>query len=373
MYAAITINGDIIYANDLKEKVNQPTIYCPTCQQELTHKISSTGKGYFSHITSCQSDTQVRYTQESQTHLSAKRLLQNSLEAAGYAVQIEYPIESVQQIADVFVFNDKSRSPKQVIEFQKVPIGSEMIRFRTQNYLRVVDTCIWLIDEEIFKGGYRQTWLQTMIYYSTVIGFYWQALNVSKEEWVIKFKMPIIYQSHRIQLCEKRLSLKEPIGCQWEFPDNYLNGKGKVHYPIYRRPQRKATYFKQLKELMTQNTYQKDIRELYAKGVLLQALPQWMVIEKWQILVFKTPGWLCLAWCFTLLKDYGYKSFTKSDLERDINVLVHEGHLKLADMPLVKENLVSLFVPNLINLLLEKELLERVGFQRWQLHSKLWV
>ncbi|MGO4940271.1 competence protein CoiA [Fundicoccus sp. Sow4_D5] len=369
MYAAITSDGQIIYANEMKETAEQPTFYCPTCQQVLTHKISSTGKGYFSHLTSCQNDLPARHTQESETHLTAKRLLQNTLEASGYAVQIEHPIEIAQQIADVYLLNSHSLTPRQVIEFQRVPIGAELIRSRTQNYLQAVDKCTWLIDEEVFKGGYRQTWLQTMVAYSSVLGFHWQALNVSKREWVIKFKMPIIYQAHRIQLSEKRLDLDVPLYNVWEFPENYVNDK--VHYPLYRRPQRQSTYYRQIKQIMTQSTYQKAIRDLYAKGVLLQTLPQWMVMERWQMLVFKSPGWLCLAWCFYLISQCEHDSFTKTDLENGIHALVQAGHLVMADMPLIEEDLVSLLVPSLVNLFLEKELIERAGYHRWKLHTKV--
>lgn len=369
MYAAITSDGEIIYANDFKDTGQQPTFYCPTCHQLLTHKISSTGKGYFSHITSCLSDSPIRSTQESQTHLTAKILLQNTLEASGYAVSIEQPIETAQQIADIYFFSSRSATPRQVIEFQRVPIGAELIRTRSQNYLQAVDKCTWLIDEEIFEGGYRQTWLQTMVNYSSILGFYWQALNVPKNEWVIKFKMPIIYQAHRIQLCEKRFNLELPLPSIWEFPENYV--KDNIHYPVYRRPYRQTTYFRQLKQLMTQDTYQKAIRALYTKGILLQTLPQWMVIERWQILMFKSPGWLCLAWCFYLIKQYEETSFTKAELEKDIQGLLQAGHLVLADMPLVEEDLVSILVPSLISLFLEKELLERAGHQRWKLHPKV--
>lgn len=369
MYAAITSDGEIIYANTLEDTVQQPTFYCPICQQVLIHKISSTGKGFFSHLSSCQNNSPLRNTQESDTHLTAKILLKSTLEASGYMVQIEQPIETAQQIADVYLFNSQSLHPRQVIEFQKVPISPELIRTRTLNYLEDVDKCTWLIDEEIFKGGYRQVWLQTMVSYSRVLGFYWQALHVSKKEWVIKFKMPIIFQAHRIQLSEKRIDLVTPIYDSWEFPDSFLNDT--IHYPMYRKPQRQTTYFRQLKQIMTQTTYKKAIRDLYSKGLLLQTLPQWMIIEKWQILVFKTPGWLCLAWCFYLIKQYESRSFSKTDLEKGINDLIQKGYLVLADMPLVNENLVALLVPSLVNLFLEKNLLERAGYQRWKIASKV--
>lgn len=368
MHAAITSTGEIIYANNLTQGNIDEIVYCPTCQQALIYKVSSNGKGFFSHLTSCQKDFQPRMTQESQTHLSAKILLKDNLQASGYSAHIEYPIEDAQQIADLYVINPNSVTPYQIIEFQKVPIRAELIRVRTQAYLEIVDKCTWFIDEEIFNTGYRQTWLQTMVTYSSRLGFHWQVLNVDKQEWVIKFKMPVMFQPHRVQLCEKRFNLETPLDSVWESPSDHLK-KG-VHYSFYRRPQGQSTYFKQLKQIMTQATYQKAIRALYSEGILLQTLPQWMVIEKWQFLVCKSPGWQCLAWAYYLVEQFGLESFTTTELENGFKRLIEEGRFKLAVMPLVSADLVSLFVDSLLDKFIEKEIIFADGYQRWKGNSK---
>lgn len=331
MHAAITSTGEIIYANDLNQGSIDETVYCPTCQQALIYKVSSNGKGFLSHLTSCQEDFQPRMTQESQSHLTAKILLKDNLQASGYTAHIEYPIEEAHQIADLYVVNQNSVTPCQIIEFQKVPISAELIRVRTHAYLEIVDKCTWFIDETIFETGYRQTWLQTMVTYSSSLGFHWQVLNVNKQEWILKFKMPVMFQPHRVQLCEKRFNLETPLHSVWESQAAHL--KKDVHYSFYRRPQRQNTYFKQLKQIMTQATYQKAIRELYSKGLLLQTLPHWMVTEKWQFLVCKSPGWLCLAWAYYLVKLFGLESFTKVELENGFKRLIEDDHFQLADMP----------------------------------------
>lgn len=369
MYAALSTEGEIIYANDQAAVAQETNFYCPTCQQLLTHKMSSTGKGYFSHLTSCQSNQQKRQTQESQTHHTAKILLQNTLTSSGYTVEIEYPFKTIQQIADVYAYHPQLQSSQQVIEFQKVPISSDLIRGRTQSYLQVVDKCTWLIDEAIFKTGYRQVWLQTMVTYSEKLGFHWYALNVHTREWVIKFKMPVIYRPHHIQLAEKRFDLEKAVENTWEQPEKYLNTS--VYYPIYRRSRRQSTYFRDLKQIMAQAHYQTTIRDLYSKGILLQTLPSWMVTEGWQIFVCKSPGWQCMAWFYYLIQSFDGASFTKSELEKGVRELLDAGYIILADMALVSHDVVGLLVDSLIKFFKEKSLIENAGCNRWRIQTKV--
>lgn len=364
MYAAYSSKGELIYANDLKNICRQSVYYCPDCQQVLSHKISRKGKGYFSHVTSCQSDTIQRETKESLEHQTGKSLLKYNLELSGYEAHTEYNLPQIQQIADVFYYGKTQQSVANVLEFQRVPVNSSQIETRHTNYLQLVKHCQWIIDDKVFKTGYQQVWLKTMLNYSKELGFHWWALDIKQAELVLKFRMPLMYEVYNVKVAEQRFDLNKTLDNYWDFSQaSFLND---VYYSTYRLPIKQRTYFRQLKSIMVNSIYQNDIRLLYAEGVLLQMLPAWMLMEKWHFLVCKTPGWLCLAWFYWLLSQFELKQFTTKDFAKGIQQLVESEKIVLASSPLISVDIYPHLSDAVLTKFKEKKLIFKVNNMQWR-------
>lgn len=371
MYAAHTQDGLLIYASEAAKTDNRKRDwFCPHCNHLVSLKHSQKGKAFFSHKGPCQNQLseEKRLRLESNNHLSAKKILAEALMKAGYEVTVEYYFESIQQTADLLIRNPFVNHSMQIIEFQRSPISANQLQKRQKAYLKEVKHCLWLMDDDAFERGRIQTWHKTMLYYSRENGFHWLALNVAKQQIVVKYQVPLIYLATDYPLFEMRLGL-DNLGDQCLDLNHTNYPMQSQHYKASQpRVRRLLNYQKRLQQLRNQTTYQAAIHQLYKEGCLIQSLPQWIITEGWHFLVAKTPGWLIFAWtyCLIIQLSQGVSSFTASQLEQGIERLIKQGSIELLKLPFVEADVCQLLTEAILDKLQEKKLIIQFQNNEWQ-------
>lgn len=372
MYAAHTKDGLLIYASEAVQTDDGLTNwFCPNCHRPVSLKYSHKGKAFFSHKGPCHSQPfgEDRFRKESESHLSAKEILAETLTKAGYEVSIEYYFEVIQQTADLFIYDSHMEQTTYIIEFQRSPISGKELQKRHKSYLTVVSHCLWLMDHETFHGRKIQTWHKTMLRYSKENGFHWFSLDVAKRQIVVKYQVPLIYLATDYALFEIKFGLDNLGEQNLDLIDTKLSMDARHYRAKKTTTKRLAHYQRRLQQLRNQTTYQDAIHLLYTEGCLLQSLPYWMITESWQFLVAKTPGWLLFAWsyCLILQFDQVAASFTTSDMEQAIVRLIKQGAIELLLMPFVEIDVSCFLTAAILDKLAEKEVITQLQGNEWRL------
>lgn len=358
MYAAMSSKGELIYANQLKKgREFNSRWYCPICSQQVILKISSKQKYFFSHLSPCQSQNiQIgRENEESYYHKQAKECFYQALQISEFNVQIEYPLETIKQIADIYI-EDLNRKNKRVIEYQHTTIGAKQLHIRHSQYSSQVDRCNWLMDYRLIKNLKKNfSWLQSVLHYQEGIGFYWQGLDTEKGEVVFYKNFPLIWQDGNFTYQEERRKLQDFV------EDDLPNAKYSVENSKIVIKTRNRQSLKEIKRLQNNPQYRKQIMSLYQQGIKLFNLPDWIFTENWRILISKGPSWLVFAWVYAIFKQF-QGAFTKVKFSQKIQDCIH---IQLADSPLIEDNLYPLLADALIFLFEEKGIIRPLDQDLW--------
>lgn len=369
MYAAHTLDGELVYAHHVAHHSStKGDWFCPLCKQPMNFKISTKGKGYFSHLSACTPGYQPvkRITKESEVHLIAKKLLAHALTQAGYIVTTERYIAAIQQTADLVVSLPNATNVLEIIEFQRSPISPRQIDSRQQAYLKLTKRCIWLVDYDIFNSRKIHVWHQTMVQYSSENGFHWVSLDLNKQRIVVTHHVPALFSPYHLNLQEESIFLRdfsmECLGPElFTFLDRGNSAK-KDRIDVASD----VIFQKRLQQLRKQEVYQKDLQEMYSRGHLIQSLPPWILIERWQFLITRTPAWLVFAWGYFALSELRTDVFTTSDFHQKIVEIVQRKAIRLAVMPFVEMDICSRLTKVMLAKFKEKCHLIQCGSDEWQ-------
>lgn len=117
------------------------TFICPQCENPVRLKIGQVMIPHFAHIvlTNCLTSFSER---ESPTHLKGKLQLADFFQSKGLDVIVESYLPNIEQRPDLLVQQNKKRF---AIEFQCSVIPTMDIDYRSQGYLKVGITPIWLL------------------------------------------------------------------------------------------------------------------------------------------------------------------------------------------------------------------------------------
>lgn len=351
MLVAMTKNETFIYANEVSQNgLDKERYYCPKCHQSVILKKSTKGKIFFSHQTKCESDVPRVKPLESNQHLRGKEILISELsQIDGSYVNTELFFPDLNQYADVYIEELESKSKRVIYEFQRSVIPAHELYMRHYNYQRKVDEVHWLLDYQSTKSKkLNQRWLQTMLSYSQALGFHLKSLDLKTTTIVVKFNLPLIYQSEWIQYEEVRLSIKD-------FHLDLINNTSSQSQNI--TTQEKTSKAKQssyrIRSIMNNESYREDIYLLYQEGVILNNLPTWIFNENWQILISKTPTWLVICWSIALLKQMA----VNVKLDEFSNKLKQCDRIKIAQLPFISVATEKAFALVILQLLILKKVL----------------
>ena len=125
------------------KQVQGKVFVCPHCDGELILKAGEKNKAHFSHVAVCK---YVFYEHESEQHLQTKMLFANWLMNQGVAAYVEHRFPEIMRIADVYFEHDDK---KYVFEIQKSPLSEQAFNERSNNYLSLGVTPIWIFLGEV--------------------------------------------------------------------------------------------------------------------------------------------------------------------------------------------------------------------------------
>ena len=114
---------------------------CPQCENPVRHKIGQVMIPHFAHIvlTNCLTSFSER---ESPTHLKGKLQLADFFQTKGIDVVVESYLPNIEQRPDLLIQHNQKRL---AIEFQCSVIPIQEIDKRSQGYLKIGITPIWLL------------------------------------------------------------------------------------------------------------------------------------------------------------------------------------------------------------------------------------
>ena len=300
MYAAHNNKGEVVYA---VEAHLQSNYYCPICKAIVHLKKSKKGRFYFAHRVACQSNAlqSKRSYNETIYHQQAKSILYNACHACNLEVNVEYQLSDIKQIADIFV-----PSQRTIIEFQHSPISASELERRTLEYEKLGMRVIWLTD---VQNKFRSSWRQTLLRYSQADGLYWLEMNLEKQTIIQYTHLPILYTSKEYAYGRREQSVME-----WVKQGFQMQNEIQI---VKHRQRQRLNYQRQLLQLINAPLYQEILRELYKYDVKLLHLPQWIISEKRQSMLTKSPAWVVLAWVYTAFLQVG-ATFTTQEVRRFI-------------------------------------------------------
>lgn len=358
MLAAVSTEGELIYASEVKSKYTSTTeFYCPHCSQRVFFKVSHRGKSFFSHLTKCNHNESRIKPLETEEHLLGKEIILSELQSVdNQYVQSEFFFSQINQHADVFVKTTGHSINTIIFEFQRSIIPAHEVYLRNYNYEQEVDQVHWLIDYHATKKlQINQRWIQTMLNYCADDGFHLKLLDLHSKEIVIQHNLPVIFKKDNIEYKERRVTLED---------FQKINRPKNSHSKIIRVSSSKTKekqYFRQLNSITNSETYRQNIYLLYQHGTILAELPKWVFIDEWQILITKTPSWLVFSWILTLLKQMN-GTFNTEEFTEKIRTCTE---IQLADTPLIHEDVYSILSMSILVLFMRKGIIEMKSKHIW--------
>lgn len=151
------------YTRSEMRELKQEEYYCPTCKGRVFLKVGTMKIPHFAHQSQhfCQYDAEG----ESAEHLLGKKQLWEWLQQDGLNALLEKYFPACKQRADLFVeYNGQGYA----IEFQCSIISPQIIKKRTQQYLRHNIIPIWILNSQLLKKKmWNEYLLSTFQFYAT--------------------------------------------------------------------------------------------------------------------------------------------------------------------------------------------------------------
>ena len=161
MFLARDENGHLV--NALEDELVKQAYYCPACGTSVRMRKGKNVRRHFAHESLKKCD--FFHENEGPEHLeNKKRLFYWAKE--NDAVEMEYPIPELKQIADIFI------NKQLALEVQCSPISCELLRERSNGYRSLGIQVLWLLGEKLWLNE-RLTQLQRdFLYFSNNMGFH---------------------------------------------------------------------------------------------------------------------------------------------------------------------------------------------------------
>ena len=207
--------------DEIKElKQKKGMYYCPDCQGTVRLKIGEIKSPHFSHITPCDSTTNL----ESEWHQKGKALMYEWACALNPTkLELEYYIKSIKRTADLMFEVDHKQY---VIEIQKSLIPSREIEQRTRDYESANFIPIWIFIVPITHNKlttYMPPLMQRQKQYvmnhldvqKKKLTIYNACLWLSKSECVSSNKSRLLNDVTLHELCSTNLETLEVSRTQW--------------------------------------------------------------------------------------------------------------------------------------------------------------
>lgn len=328
MYAALTENGEMIYASQAASRPKE-RCKCPDCFDEVILKKSSQGKWFFAHKSACgkQVDNAKR-PGEGELHRKAKRLVVEALKESYAGVEEEYYLPEIERTADIYVSGTKPT----VIEIQVSPIDIYSLHVRTANYQGLGLRVIWLMTRSS-KINFNSAWYTRMLQYSESFGLHRQFINVEAERLEIECFLPAIYEEENLTYSE----IHRPIASIMERKpvqgDQFLLVKHQPTLSELDGPKVRESIRR------TGSNYE-ALSQLYASGFKLVDLPEACLTSRERSLLLGQPMWHVYAWLCQQLKEEGgiwnYQRFTYA-----FETYIHKSPHNLEVLPFVKNTITK--------------------------------
>lgn len=176
MFVARVSKGKIV--NVLEEKCEKQEYFCPACGGKVLLRQGRKLRTHFAHESL--KDCLFSFENESPEHLNNKEVLYKWLKNET-TVQLEYPIQEIKQIADVFV------NSKLALEVQCSYLSKETLKERSEGYRNQGFQVLWLLGKKLWLKE-RLTSLQYhFLYFSQNMGFYVWELDQDKQVLRLKY------------------------------------------------------------------------------------------------------------------------------------------------------------------------------------------
>lgn len=155
--------------------------FCPGCRSQVQIKNGTVKRPHFAHLKNA--DCAVFSENESEEHLTGKKLIATNCEKFGIPYKLEAYLPKLKQRPDVLI------ADKIAIEFQCSSLSLERFKERTLNYKKHKYQVIWVTGQQFHVGKQLSSLQKNFIYLSTKLGFYTWELDVYQKKIKLKFFM----------------------------------------------------------------------------------------------------------------------------------------------------------------------------------------
>lgn len=153
----------LLYSRSEIEKRRHEEFYCPCCEGRVYLKVGTIKIPHFAHKSQsfCRADAEG----ESLEHLQGKRQLFEWLRQLGVEVSLEKYFPEIKQRADLYIVHN---GQGYAIEFQCSVVSQQIIKKRTQQYLRYRIIPLWILNNKLIKKKKQnEYYLSSFQYYCT--------------------------------------------------------------------------------------------------------------------------------------------------------------------------------------------------------------
>ncbi|MGX7348737.1 competence protein CoiA [Dolosicoccus paucivorans] len=287
LYMAFTKDQRVVYAQEVLGK--EGPFYCPKCKKEVIVKCSSKDVPFFSHVTK----KRVALS-ESPKHKLAKEQLSHWFQDNQLHWGSEMYLKDTSQYPDVLVEYPLDSQQLWCIEFQHSRLSATDLYKRQLGYKKQSLKGLWLLDDETVNTTIPK-WHFNFVQYNSHLGLYLVYYNVTSNELVLRYHLPIAWQSNKLTYQTMRLPLNQTT------LTDLFNGFTKIQ-------QREKTALKQptetlksryaLEGIKSTANYRRYLNTFYRLGHSLEDLPYWVWGFQPKSWVFKEPIWYTLGRLF---------------------------------------------------------------------------
>lgn len=287
LYMAFNQQQKVVYA---KEAIGQSgPFYCPKCKKEVIVKCSSKDVPFFSHI-----QKERVAISESPKHKLAKVQLSQWFQKNKLQWGSEVYLKDIWQYPDVLVEYPAGSQKLWCIEFQRSRLSATDLHKRQRGYNNQGLQGLWFLDDETVHTTIPK-WHFSFVQYDVHLGFYLVYYNVASNKLVIRYHLPLAWQSNKLIYETTILPLNQRTL-------TYLfNGFSKIQQPrmIGQNPPidvSKSHYV--LEGIKSTANYRRYLNTFYRLGHSLEDLPSWLWNIQPKSWVFKEPIWYVLGRLF---------------------------------------------------------------------------
>lgn len=357
MLLAINRQGKLIDAGQLDPRQSSD-YYCPACRGRVFLKKGTKRMAHFCHFqeSACQGFSEG----ETRDHLAGKRFLANYFKAFFDQVDLEAPIQEINQRPDLLL-SQKGGRVKLAIEFQCSPISVQQILDRTAGYTRIGYPVLWILGPPLHLRTKLLTLHRAMMNSHLFTSPSLLSLDLKQKSLHVHYNFltgeSLTWQNQVLKDFPKQKQLADPLAqASRKAPSQlYLSQQRRQVKRLHYHKAKSARPFFQL---------------LYSHHDHLLALPDWIFYPCPYDWLIVTPAY---EWKYRVFKWVESlpqaKSIRLKDLADLLRTLVQDGHLQIYETDGLAEKLVFQNLTFYLGILTDQKILAQNKVGSWQ---KVW-